>query len=453
MCDVCSARTQCRDIVSGACQEAATLLGESQELAILCAICAELRARQLIGTRSLETIGQYDGFCFVLAGKYLSPLTYRCGVVPAVLYDLAVKSQQQQRQHQQQQQQQEQPNQAMVAALLSKMLDAARHSDESPGRLESFLHAQFTLAWGQRSRDTLSSAFPCLKTNTPLRPMEQHCTIDYGTPGSALQFQRDKLAIFDSTQSKEIDVAAAPTSIHFCGSNQPAGFDIMMFQPRTSDSAAVLVVIETKYSQPSGMKFKIERCVAELAPFLPGMCGGVNLLLLLSSPLSSLVQGHRYQERCLIFHSLANMLDSINSNTRYGWAVWQVCHSQWCAIRAEDRSREEVLGNEKDDDEEEEGGGRRRTASNGRVGVVRRACYHAHSGNFQQATRCRAREHLSLVCFASTICRRNQGESDAQHGKGKRFALKRVDELDWSNVALVSLVSQSTCQLEADRRT
>jgi len=261
------------------------LLGESQELAILCAICAELRARQLIGTRSLETIGQYDGFCFVLAGKHLSPLTYRCGAVPAVLYDLAVKSLQRQ--------QQEQPNQAMVAALLSKMLDAARHSDESPGRLESFLHAQFTLAWGQRSRDTLSSAFPCLKTNTPLRPMEQHCTIDYGTPGSALQFQRDKLAIFDSTQSKEIDVAAAPTSIHFCGSNQPAGFDIMMFQPRTSDSAAVLVVIETKYSQPSGMKFKIEQCVAELAPFLPGMCGGVNLLLLLSSLLSSLVSRSR----------------------------------------------------------------------------------------------------------------------------------------------------------------
>jgi len=285
MCDVCSARIQCHDIVSGACQEAATLLGESQELAILCAICAELRARQLIGTRSLETIGQYDGFCFVSGGGYLSPLTYRCGVVPAVLYDLAVKSQQQQRQ-------QQQPNHAMVAAMLSKMLDAARHSDESPGRLESFLHAQFTLAWGQRSRDTLSSAFPCFKTNTPLRPMEQHCTIDNGTPGSALQFQRDKLVIFDSTQSKEIDVAAAPTSIHFCGSsnnNQPAGFDIMMFQPRTSDSAAVLVVIETKYSQPSGMKFKIERCVAELAPFLPGMCGGVNLLLLLSSLLSSLL--------------------------------------------------------------------------------------------------------------------------------------------------------------------
>jgi len=265
---------QCHRIVSQACKDAKDMFKASHELAVLCAIGARLPAEAEIDNLSLASIRKYDGFRFEAADTQFVPHSYRCGVVPAILYTLAHKRA---------------PFESTnihlspgVLTLIRSLFDAARRSN-SPGRFESFLHAYFALAWGQRSRETLLSAFPCLtNADTRLRPIMQYCTVDNATLGSALKFERGKLAIINSEQGGVIDVRAAPTSIHFSGTGNDAqpGFDIMMFQPPTNESAAVLVLIEAKYSgdlsgttrlSAENVKSKVKLCVVELAPFLPGM--------------------------------------------------------------------------------------------------------------------------------------------------------------------------------------
>ena len=265
---------QCQCIVSQVCKSATPIFDASQELAVLCAIGARLPAEAEIDNLSLANIRKYDGFRFEAADTQFVPHSYCCGVVPAILYTLAHERA---------------PFESTnihlspgVLILIRSLFDAARRSN-SPGRFESFLHAYFTLAWGQRSRETLLSAFPCLtNADTRLRPIMQYCTVDNATLGSALKFERGKLAFINSEQGGVIDVRAAPTSIHFSGTGNDAqpGFDIMMFQPPTNESAAVLVLIEAKYSGdasvttrfgPSDVKPNVEQCVVELAPFLPGM--------------------------------------------------------------------------------------------------------------------------------------------------------------------------------------
>ena len=260
------------------------MLNKSHELAVLCAIGATVRADAKINKLSLAHVRQCDGFRFVVADKLvpvddllhdsaadisLPPRKYRCGVVPAILYALAKEYQRASKND-------------GTAAMFTTIVESARRSN-SPARFESFLHAYFTLAWGQRSRKTLHSAFPCLTNeDTRLRPIMQYCTVDNATLGSAFNLERDQLAIIDSEQGGVIDIGAAPTSIHFSGTGDAAqpGFDIMMFQPPINESAAVLVLIEAKYSAdasvttrlgPSHVKSKVEQCVVELAPFLPGM--------------------------------------------------------------------------------------------------------------------------------------------------------------------------------------
>ena len=247
------------------------MFGKSQELAVLCAIGAEVPANGLIDGKSFSQIMRCDGFRFVAADPSPRNETYRCGVVPAVLFKVA---------HQSGSVSKDIGN-STVPALVRTLFDTARLLN-SPGEFESFLHAYFTLAWGQRSRDTLRSAFPCLTADTPLRPITQYRTVSHGTLGSALSFKNGEPYVVTSKEGDVLRISAAPTSIHLCGTgdNAQPGFDIMMFQPRTSESPAALVLIEAKYSRdtmvttrlvPSDVKSKVEQCVVELAPFLPGM--------------------------------------------------------------------------------------------------------------------------------------------------------------------------------------
>jgi len=250
------------------------MFDKSRELAVLCAIGARLPADAEINNLSLANIRKLGGVLFEAADTLFVPRKYRCNVVPAILYTLAHERA---------------PFESVKTyfgsgelALMRSLFDAARRSN-SPGRFESFLHAYFTLAWGQRSREILRSAFPYLRNaDTPLRPIMRYRTVDNATLGSALKFKRGELVIIDSEQYPVIDLRAAPTSIRFSGTGNAAqpGFDIMMFQPPTNESAAVLVLIEAKYSEdasvttrlgPSDVKSKVEQCVVELAPFLPGM--------------------------------------------------------------------------------------------------------------------------------------------------------------------------------------
>jgi len=222
----------------------------SHELAVLCAIGATLPAEAEIDNLSLENIRQCDGFRFVVADvlvpvdnrlhayrhlpDYATVITYpphkyRCGVVPAVIHALAEECRQASKND---------DGMRSAAAMFSTIVESARPSN-SPTRFESFFHAYFALAWGQRSRETLRSAFPYLpNADTPLRPIMQYCTVDNATLGSALKFKRGKLAIIDSEQGGVIDLRAAPTSIHFSGTgNATAGirhYDVPTANQRVS---------------------------------------------------------------------------------------------------------------------------------------------------------------------------------------------------------------------------
>jgi len=264
---------QCHRIVSQACKDAKDMFKASHELAVLCAIGATLPADAEIDNLSLANIRKLGGVRFEAADTQFIPRKYRCNVVPAIFHALAEEYRQASKND---------DGMRSAAAMFTTIVESARPSN-SPARFESFLHAYFALAWGQRLRETLLSAFPCLRNaDTPLRPITQYCTVDNATLGSALKFEHGKLAIIDPEHGGVIDLRAAPTSIHFSGTGNAAqpGFDIMMFQPPTNESAAVLVLIEAKYSAdssdttrlgPSDVKPKVEQCVVELAPFLPGM--------------------------------------------------------------------------------------------------------------------------------------------------------------------------------------
>ena len=106
---------------------------------------------------------------------------------------------------------------------------------------EEFTFAFFSLGWGRRGRETLGDLFPCFvdhhKSNLRLKILKRIEIVD---------------GILSNTQAddSETDDDSRSHAILFKGSNNvaQAGFDILIYQPRTKTAKAILIVIKCKHT-------------------------------------------------------------------------------------------------------------------------------------------------------------------------------------------------------------
>jgi len=131
---------------------------------------------------------------------------------------------------------------------------------------EEFTLAFFSLGWGRRGRETLGDLFPCFadhhKSNLRLKILKRIEVVD---------------GILSNTQAdgSETENDSRSHAILFKGSNNvtQAGFDILIHQPRTDNTEAILIVIKCKHTdaltlQELNTNLNVVAC--ELAPFVKG---------------------------------------------------------------------------------------------------------------------------------------------------------------------------------------